>query len=98
MAKLKKSDIENLELTPEIKADILEIFADIENKESELASLRAKIPTDSQKVVESVDYDKFVAAQNELQKLKDEMQQKIEQSTSHEKSEPFFTAFPSFFE
>ncbi len=75
--KLTKSDIEKLEMTPELKVDILGMFDEVESKQKELDKIRAKLPTDSQKVVENVDYAKFEQAQKDLEALRNEMASKL---------------------
>jgi len=94
---LTKEALEKLEIAPELKADILALFGDIETKQTEVESMRKRVPTDSQKVVESVDYDKFTAATAELQKMKDELAAKLQREGSEE-SGTFLAAFSSFFE
>lgn len=67
---IKRSDIESLEMEDERKNELLSLFDTLDEKESEIQSLRKKLPTDSQKVVDSVDYEKFTAATAELERLK----------------------------
>lgn len=76
--KINKDSIASLEIPDDLKADIAELFGSIESKENELATLRTKVPTDSQKVVESVDFDKYTAAQKELEQLKADLQRKLD--------------------
>lgn len=99
---ISRNAIDGLELTPEIKSDILSLFDSIEEKESELTKLRAKIPTDSQRVVENTDYAKFESATAELEKLKQEMAKKIEtpavQTAKEENPDAFLAAFAPFFD
>lgn len=98
---LNREKIEELELADEVKNDILSLFDNITEKENEIETLRAKLPTDSQKVVDSVDYDKFQAATNELKALKESMQQKIETPAltqiKQDEPETFLAAFGAFF-
>lgn len=91
--KLTKKDIEAAELVPEVKADILSLFDSVEAKESELTKLRAKVPTDSQRVVDSVDHDKFIAATKELEKLKQEMAAKLQMQPAESAGLAAFAAF-----
>ena len=95
MPKLTKSDIEKLELAPELKTDILGLFTEIETRSSELETMRSKLPTDSQKVVENIDFEKFQTATAELEKMKTELVQKI---PSDEQGGNFLSAFAPFFE
>lgn len=94
--KLTKKDIETANLAPELTAEIMSLFDDVEKKESELTKLRAKIPTDSQKVVESVDHDKFLAATKELEELKNKIASKLQEDATEE-SEGVLSAFSAFF-
>jgi len=94
--KLSKADIEKLELTPELKTDLFSLFDEVESKQKELDKIRAKLPTDSQKVVESVDYDKFQLAQKELESLKNEMASKLAPELKDSPA-PILAAFAQFF-
>ena len=94
--KLTKEEITKLEIPQETKDGILVLFADIETQQKEVDSIRAKMPKDSQKIVESVDYDKFVAATTELAKLKEEMAAKLNEDGG-EDGESILSAFASFF-
>ncbi len=94
--KLNKAAIEALEIAPELKADVLALLGEVETKESELSAIRAKMPTDSQKIVESVDYDKFTKATEELAALKNQIAEKIGQEETKD-GEPVLSAFASFF-
>lgn len=76
--KINKDSIASLEIPDDLKADLAELFGSIESKENELATLRTKVPTDSQKVVESVDFDKYTAATKELEQLKLDLQRKLD--------------------
>lgn len=94
--KLTLADLEKLEIAPELKADITELFGLAETKEKEITALRAKIPTDSQKVVSAMDHEKFVAATTELEKLKLEIAAKLETDKTGEGS-ALLAAFSPFF-
>lgn len=94
---LTKDKISALEISEELKKDILALFGDIEGKQEEVENLRKKVPTDSQKVVESVDYEKFLVATTELDQMKKDLQKKLETETGSE-SEAALAAFPQFFE
>ncbi len=95
--KINKSSIAALEISEELKADLLELFGMVETKQNEVEELRKKVPTDSQKVVESVDFDKFTAATTELEKLKTELAEKLKNQPS-EVRETTLSAFAPFFE
>lgn len=82
--KINKDTLTTLEISDELKADLSELFGSIEAKENELVSLRSKVPTDSQKVVESVDFDKYTAAVSELACLKTELQKKLDANKTTE--------------
>lgn len=94
--KITKKDIEGANLAPELATEILSLFDDVKAKETEITGLRAKLPTDSQKVVESVDHQKFLDATAELERLKQEIAAKLESDGSKE-SDSFLTAFSAFF-
>lgn len=94
---MNKADIEALQLDDKIKTDLLSLFEKIETKETELIAIRAKVPTSSQKVVESIDHDKFIAATKELETLKQSMASKLGDKGGEEGDE-FLTAFASFFD
>lgn len=94
--KLTKKDIEDAGLKPELLTEVLALFDDVTVKEDELAKLRAKVPTDSQKIVESVDHEKFVAATAELEKLKTEIAAKL-QREDIESGTGFSTIFSELF-
>jgi len=95
---LVKDKIAALEISDELKADILALFEQVSAKETEVENLRKKVPSDSQKVVESVDFEKFEAATKELETLKADLQKKIETETTSEESEGISAAFPQFFQ
>lgn len=95
--KLTKDQIAALVLPDDIKADIIALFSDIEAKQTEVDSIRAKLPKDSQKIVESVDYDKFVAATEELNALKKEMESKLDKDGGTAGG-ALLSAFAPFFE
>lgn len=92
-----KDKISSLEISDELKADITALFDQISDKETEVTELRKKVPSDSQKVVESVDFEKFEAATKELTTLKEELQKKIQTETTTEESSGISAAFPQFF-
>jgi len=94
--KLTRSTLEALEIAPELKADLLALFGDVETKESELTTLRAKMPSDSQKIVESVDFDKWEKMTGELETLKLQLAAKLENQTTAD-GDPILSAFSSFF-
>lgn len=94
--KLTKKELESAGLAPDLLAELLSLFDDVTTKENEIATLRAKVPTDSQKVVESVDHDKFIAATAELDALKKQIEGKLLQDQSTE-SECLLSAFAPFF-
>lgn len=94
MAKLTKDSISALDLDAAIKTDLLDLFDSITEKENEISSIRAKVPTDSQKVVESVDYDKFTAAQKELGELKARLETELGKT---DEGNDLLSAFPQFF-
>lgn len=94
---LVKDKINALEVSDEIKAGILELFGQVEAKETEVEGLRKKVPTDSQKVVESVDFERFEAATKELETLKGDLQKKIEVETSAKESFWLKEVFPEIF-
>lgn len=94
--KIDASKIDSLEISDDLKADLKELFGSISAKETEISGMKAKLPTDSQKVVESVDYDKFVAAQAELARLKTELESKVNQAPAGE-GDNILAAFSSFF-
>jgi hypothetical protein len=75
--KLTKEQIQSLGIPDEQKTDLLSLFDSVTAKEGEIESLRKKVPTDSQKVVESVDFDKYTAAVGELETLKQELAKKL---------------------
>lgn len=75
--KLTKEQIQALGIPDEQKTDLLSLFDSVTAKEGEIESLRKKVPTDSQKVVENVDFDKYTAAVNELETLKQELAKKL---------------------
>lgn len=93
---LTKDSIAKLEIGDELKADILALFGNIETHQANLDAMRAKLPTDSQKVVESVDFDKFTAATKELEILKQELADKLAREGG-EQGETFLAAFSAFF-
>jgi capsule polysaccharide export protein KpsE/RkpR len=93
---LTKDSIAKLEIADELKADILALFGQIETQQTEVESIRKKLPTDSQKIVESVDYEKFQTATAELERLKTEMAAKL-QNEAGEEGETFLAAFSAFF-
>lgn len=93
---LTKTDLEKLEIAPELKASILELFGEIETRETALDNMRKKVPTDSQTVVNSVDHTKFLEATKELETLKQKMADKLA-SDGTEESDNFLYAFRSFF-
>jgi type I site-specific restriction endonuclease len=95
--KLNKENVLALKLAPEVEADILALLEGVTTKETELENLRKKVPTDSQKVVEGVDFDKFKAATTELEKLKKELAEKLENQPGQEEGETLLSAFASFF-
>lgn len=92
-----KDKISALDISDELKADIAALFGQIEAKETEVEGLRKKVPTDSQKVVESVDFEKFETATAELAKLKSDLAKKVETETTTEESDGISAAFPQFF-
>ncbi len=94
---LIKENIDALEIAPELKADIKAIFDQIEGKETELVELKKKVPTDSQKVVESVDFAKYEAATKELDTLKSDLALKLQQEGGRA-GKGILAAFPMFFE
>lgn len=96
MPTLKKADIEKLELSAEIKSDLLGLFDEIGTKENELATLRAKAPKDTETVVSSVDFEKYKSATAELEKLKTELATKLD--STGEQGENLLTMFAGFFE
>lgn len=87
MPKIAKDTITNLEIPEDLKAELIALFGQIDEKENELAKIRTKVPTDSQKVVESVDFDKYQSAVKELERLKSELAKKLE---SNEETEDLF--------
>ena len=93
---MKREDIDALTLDPKVKADLFGLFDKITTQETALEDLRKKVPTSSQKVVEGVDHEKFLAATAELQRLKDEMASKIG-NKGGEEGEAFLSAFAPFF-
>lgn len=93
---LKKENIAALQIPDDLKADLLSLFDTIETKESELDKLREKVPTDSQKVVEGVDYDKYLAATEELKTLKEQLAAKLGKEGGQEGGS-ILTVFSSFF-
>lgn len=94
---LTKTELEKLEIAPELKASILELFGEIETKETALTEMRKKVPTDSQTVVASVDHQKFIEATKELEKLKTELANKLQLENSAE-SNHLLSMFRGFFE
>lgn len=94
--KLTRQSLEALEIAPELKADLLALFGDVETKETELTALRAKMPTDSQKIVESVDYAKWQTVTAELEKAKQDLAAAMENKTTND-GDPILSAFASFF-
>jgi predicted nucleic acid-binding Zn-ribbon protein len=94
--KLTTSAVEALDIAPELKADVLALLGDVEKKETELSTIRAKMPTDSQKIVESVDYDKFTAATQELETLKQQLAAKLDGERDGD-GDFILDAFRSFF-
>ncbi len=95
--KITKSSIAALEISDELKADLTELFGLIDTKQTEVEELRKKVPTDSQKVVESVDFDKFQSATTELEKLKGELAEKLRTQPAGT-YETLISAFAPFFE
>lgn len=94
---LIKDKICTLGISDELKADILDLFSEVEAKETEVEGLRKRVPSDSQKVVESVDFEKFEAATKELDILKADLQKKLQLETTAEESSGISAAFPQFF-
>jgi len=92
--KLTKDAINAMQIEEAIKVDLLALFDEITAKESELAEVKKKTPTDSQTVVEKMDYAKYQADVAELAELKSEMASKI---GNEEKGETFLTMFAGFF-
>lgn len=92
-----KDKISALEISDELKADIAALFGQIEAKETEVEGLRKKVPTDSQKVVESVDFEKFEAATKELETLKSDLAKKIQTEDTIKDNAGMLGAFPQFF-
>lgn len=81
--------------TDDQKADVMSLFDSIAGKDKEIETLKAKAPSDSQKVIESVDYDKLVAAQTERDELARKLREKLE-SANVETVDPM-EAFNAFF-
>lgn len=90
---LKREDIDKLELAADVKTNLLGLFDEIATKENEITELRAKTPKDTEKVVSSVDFEKYTAAVNDLDKLKQELAGKITNQGEH----GMLAAFWSFF-
>ena len=61
------------------KADLLALFDETEASEKSLAELRAKIPTDSQTVVDKVEFSKLTETAAHNEKLKGELAEKMEE-------------------
>lgn len=95
--KTDRTKIDALEIPDDLKADLKELFGLIDTKESEINAMKAKVPSDSQKIVEAVDYEKFTAAQAELARLKAELASKVEQAPESE-AKSILSAFSAFFE
>ncbi len=95
---LVKDKVAALEISDELKADIMELFGQIDAKENEVSSMRGKLPTDSQKVVESTDFEAFEKATKELGELKQKLADKIQTETTEKESGGMLAAFPQFFE
>jgi hypothetical protein len=79
MPKLKRETLETLAgIGDADRANILALFDECAETEIALAGLRAKVPTDSQKVVDSVEFDKLkeTAAKNE--ELKKQLAEQME--------------------
>ncbi len=95
MAKLTKDSITALQLDETVKADLLSLFDDITTRENEIKDLRTKVPTDSQKVVNDVDFTKYEAAVKELDTLKQELASKLEKTG--DEGESILSAFSQFF-
>lgn len=93
---LNETTINALTIGDDVKAELLKLFGQVKAKETELDKLRAKVPTDSQKVVEGVDHDRFIAATAELQALKDSMKSKLDDNAT-KKDAPLLAAFSAFF-
>lgn len=94
--KLTKDTVASSELPDDIKSDLMELFGLIDTKENELAEIRKKVPTDSQKVVETVDHEKFLAATKELEYLKKKVESALIKEGSEE-GDTMLSAFRSFF-
>ena len=75
--KVTKENIQTLEIPDETKTDLLSLFDSIQGKETEITELRQKVPTDSQRIVESVDFERYKAAVAELETLKQELSKKL---------------------
>jgi hypothetical protein len=99
---INRDAVNALELDDSIKKNLLELFDEIETKENEISAIKAKVPADSQKIVDEVDYKKFQDATKELSLLKEKLAKEIEtpqlQAVEVEQPKTFLNAFQSFFE
>lgn len=79
----------------EEKADVMALFDSIKEKDDTISALKAKEPKDSQKVVESVEYEKLIQAQRERDTLAQQLREKLESANVEINLDPL-EAFPDF--
>lgn len=70
MAKVSRETLEKLAgLSDDDRADLLALFDGVKEKDTEIENLRKKMPTDSQTVVETVDFKKLQDTAKEREDL-----------------------------
>lgn len=77
MAKITREQIQGLTVEEPLKIELLGLFDGITEREQTITNLQSKVPKDSQRVVEEVDFQAFTKAQSELAAYKQKLAEKL---------------------
>ena len=95
MAKITREQIQGLTVEDPLKAELLSLFDGIIEREKTISNLQAKVPGDSQQIVEKVDYAAFQNAQKELAEHKQKLAELL--ATKKPNSDEFIFPFSGLF-
>lgn len=81
------------------KADVLSLFDSVAQKDNEIAKLKENSATDSQQIVDKVEFGKLMAAQKERDELAAKLREKLDSAQVETKADPLeaFSAIASLF-